>query len=316
MMNNEHVDKLRESPFEFNQWRSTNPNITPDLSGALLDGVNAKGANLRGARLKGASLKKADLSNATLAEADLAQADLSEAILHGTNLQGTSLFSARLIGCTGSQTDFRRASLLDADLTRAELAQPMFSDTDVSGMILKEASLRGADVKSLAKRGAVLDEVKKDDAPRPKGKTTPKQVAILVTLIIALGCAVAFGFYRTAPRNPYEQPPDSVTLDSPHIVPAGSTSPSSAASASPGVRRAGANAGPVLEATLNNGSKRAVKLVLFRIILKDKQGHDYTTSLGAADVKVDEKRTVTTSSSVPSDAVVSSVVPFRIEWQN
>ena len=82
MPNQQHVEILKSGVGAWNHWRENNPDIKPDLSGAILNGANLANANLAGvdlseARLRNATLTDADLTEATLIKAELGGADLT-----------------------------------------------------------------------------------------------------------------------------------------------------------------------------------------------------------------------------------------------
>ncbi len=76
MANQEHLDILNQGVKAWNEWRTSNPEVTPDLTGA----------NLFRANLDEALLTKANLSHAYLIEARLGEAYLSRATLDGAKL--------------------------------------------------------------------------------------------------------------------------------------------------------------------------------------------------------------------------------------
>jgi hypothetical protein len=106
MANPEHLQKLKQGIEAWNQWRSEDRDITPDLGEAdlrgadlgraTLHGATLHGANLRGANLRGADLGRGNLGGANLGEADLRGANLRGANLRGANLRGTDLTGANL----------------------------------------------------------------------------------------------------------------------------------------------------------------------------------------------------------------------------
>lgn len=111
----------------WNQWRTENHTLRPNLNGAnlsrryLLDanlsGVSLRGANLSHACLIGANLISADLSDASLEGAYLDHANLLFARLQRANLIGVSLQSANL-----SYADLSNAQVDEAALVRAQHA--------------------------------------------------------------------------------------------------------------------------------------------------------------------------------------------------
>jgi hypothetical protein len=79
----------------WNQWRETNPTITPDLSGGDLHDRWLVAANLRGANLCQVNLSGADLRGANLTEADLTGADLTFAKIGLTIFGAVDLHSVK-----------------------------------------------------------------------------------------------------------------------------------------------------------------------------------------------------------------------------
>jgi uncharacterized protein YjbI with pentapeptide repeats len=100
MADHSHLDILKEGVEAWNEWRTQNPSITPDLSASNLLMADLSGANLSQANLSGAMLAQADITRANFSEANLSSADLSAVILSG-------------------ETTFTRANLSGADLSAA-----------------------------------------------------------------------------------------------------------------------------------------------------------------------------------------------------
>ncbi len=149
MVNQKHLDILRQGVKAWNLWREEHADIQPDLRGAKLICTNLNGADLHDADLSGAKLIKADLCFANLRGAKLIKADLCSA-----NLNGASLSSA----------DFRRASLSYADLSRADLSYAKLSDADLSDADLRGAKLSRADLSRVNLSGAKLIKADLSDA--------------------------------------------------------------------------------------------------------------------------------------------------------
>jgi uncharacterized protein YjbI with pentapeptide repeats len=146
MANDGHVALLKQGVAAWNTWRSENPNVVPDLSGAKLYGANLSGANLSGAYLSQAHLYGANLSAANLSAANLMEANLNRANLRGANLRGARLYGADLL-----MADFGEANLSEADLSRALLPRANLSGADLTGAVLGgadfyDANLSGADL--------------------------------------------------------------------------------------------------------------------------------------------------------------------------
>ncbi|MBM4428186.1 MAG: pentapeptide repeat-containing protein [Chloroflexi bacterium] len=88
-VNMEHVAKLTEGVVSWNDWRSQNRDVVPNLRGADLAQANLEGYNLSRAILSNANLSIANLSGANFTNANLRGADLSMANLSNANFSGT-----------------------------------------------------------------------------------------------------------------------------------------------------------------------------------------------------------------------------------
>lgn len=171
MANEEHLALLRQGVEAWNEWKSKNPDIRPNLSFATgkritireakLSGVDLSRTNLSrvdlsradliGAKLNEANLNEAYLSEADLIGADLTNADLSSADLIGANLIGANLSKAYLSGA-----DLSKANLSGADLVGAKLIGAKLSGANLSGAKLIEANLCGAYLRGVSLKGANL----------------------------------------------------------------------------------------------------------------------------------------------------------------
>jgi uncharacterized protein YjbI with pentapeptide repeats len=179
MANEEHLKILRQGVEAWNRWRKENPDVRPDLKGAVLEGADLSGAylvmadfreanlsetdlsaaNLNGADLEGADLSETDLSEADLRGADLSQTDLSQAHLRGAHLREAWLSWADLVGANLYGADLIMASLTRADLSRADLSGADLSRASLSGADLSRAFLREADLSRVDLREANLSRV-------------------------------------------------------------------------------------------------------------------------------------------------------------
>jgi uncharacterized protein YjbI with pentapeptide repeats len=176
--NEEHLKLLKQGAEVWNQWRTKNPDIQPDLRGAGLRGAGLRGADLRGADLGGADLSWANLTGAHLggahlggahlggahlggadfARADLSEADLSEADLSEVDLSRAELSGARLIRARLSGADLRWAYFREADLRGAHLSEADLRWADLSGADLRWADFDRADLSGADLSGADLSE--------------------------------------------------------------------------------------------------------------------------------------------------------------
>jgi uncharacterized protein YjbI with pentapeptide repeats len=98
MPNDDHVAVLRRGAAAWNSWRAAQ-NITPDLSGAGLRGLDLSGFNLSHADLRGADLRGTNFSQASLSGAHLEGANLFKAVLDGADLAGAFLYEAQFLNC-------------------------------------------------------------------------------------------------------------------------------------------------------------------------------------------------------------------------
>ncbi|NNF03871.1 MAG: pentapeptide repeat-containing protein, partial [Rhodothermales bacterium] len=113
-----HISKLDEGVPAWNEWRRSNPDLIPDLSGTDFTGHNLAGVDFRRTNLSGAYLTVCEMDNALLDEADLS----------GANLTGTDL----------SNASARRANFRGADLSYATLTMTNLEDADLSDTRLSE----------------------------------------------------------------------------------------------------------------------------------------------------------------------------------
>jgi uncharacterized protein YjbI with pentapeptide repeats len=153
MMNQEHLEILKQGVKVWNDWRKANPEVIPNLSRANLREldlreVNFKGAKLLGVNLADAKLNRAELRGARLGVAYLIGANFSAANLSYADLNNADLSCAKLSHANLNGADFREANLHSATLVEA----------DLSGTCLVEADLRKAELRGAILWGAILDE--------------------------------------------------------------------------------------------------------------------------------------------------------------
>jgi hypothetical protein len=79
----EHLDLVRSGYPTWNEWRSSNPEIVPDLSNGELAGTYLANMDLTRVNFERANLTKAVLTNSILAYANLRDATLQQAVNAG-----------------------------------------------------------------------------------------------------------------------------------------------------------------------------------------------------------------------------------------
>lgn len=155
------IKLLDEKPEAWNEWRSDNENIWPDLSGMDLSGkdlscrvfhyVKFTGANLIGTKLNNCNLSSADFTfaqmqnstiNDTFAEwASFSDACLDNATIMGSNFEKARLDRASMIKVNAANTSFYMAILDKTNLTEAYLSGTSFLRASMRGVILDRAEL-------------------------------------------------------------------------------------------------------------------------------------------------------------------------------
>ena len=98
MPNADHIAVLERGAATWNAWRAEQ-NVTPDLSGAGLRGLDLSGFDLSRADLRNADLRGTNLSDASLSGAHVEGANLFKAVLDGADLAGAFLYRAQFLNC-------------------------------------------------------------------------------------------------------------------------------------------------------------------------------------------------------------------------
>lgn len=139
MADQKQVALLLEGVERWNEWRKTEPQVIPDLSGIELEGlhlnkanfqhVNFRGAIFRGVRLDFADFRGSDLRDCTWEKVRAIGADFSEADFSGSTLSFCDLSMARLEGIRFSGT-----TLVSCDLTDARPLEIDFYGATLKGM--------------------------------------------------------------------------------------------------------------------------------------------------------------------------------------
>lgn len=174
MAEQSHVELLRRSVPEWNQWRLSQPKVRPNLAQADLWGSRLSRANLANADLSAADLANAELSEANLRTAELVAARLSESNMRGATLWEARLGRAELVDVDLFDAVLFRAMLVDADLTRASLVQASLFEANLTGAKLVGADLRSAVLTGARLQRADLTDIRWDDGTKwPDGFEPP-----------------------------------------------------------------------------------------------------------------------------------------------
>lgn len=141
MANDLHIDFLKQGTIVWNQWRTENPSIQPDLSRAVLINANLSKMNLSEVDFNGADLTKANLMWSNLYRANLNGAHLKFAHILYANLQKANLFRAYLKGAILINSNLSEANLSEANLRHADLSDAILNSVDLSKANLSRAGL-------------------------------------------------------------------------------------------------------------------------------------------------------------------------------
>jgi len=76
MANNQQMDLLKQGIQAWNAWRAEQTQVSVDLTGGALRGMDLEGANLSGANLNGVNLEGANFFKVIIDDADLKEANL------------------------------------------------------------------------------------------------------------------------------------------------------------------------------------------------------------------------------------------------
>ncbi|SCA56601.1 conserved hypothetical protein [Candidatus Terasakiella magnetica] len=165
MSNVYHLQNLGKGSTEWNAWRESEKNVTPDLSHAeikavnlaridlkeaLLTQANLKQTNLSGGDLSGANMAGANMEGISLAGANMERANCAGVYLHKANLAGSKLRWANLSGAAV----VGKSNMSGADLTGANLCGARLTGVNLSGANLTGANLAGADFRDADLTGA------------------------------------------------------------------------------------------------------------------------------------------------------------------
>jgi hypothetical protein len=132
-----HLNRLMQGVKDWNQWRTMEFDLQPDLRnvnvvGWDLDGANFSRTNLNGARLSKASFVKASFAGASLNGAILVDANLTGANFNKASLRNSDLTNTILARCNISNVNLDGCVLDNADFALAYLNEAVFANNDLS----------------------------------------------------------------------------------------------------------------------------------------------------------------------------------------
>ncbi|MGO9687451.1 MAG: pentapeptide repeat-containing protein [Syntrophobacteraceae bacterium] len=163
MANEEHIGILRQGVKAWNDWRGSNQDIIPDLSGADLSGADLyrayiREANLSGAKLRWVNLSWADLSWADLSGADLSGVDLWQASMIETNVKDAKFDSCHVYGIAVWALKGLPQSQRNIVITRPDEPDITVDDLEVAQFIhllLEHEKLRNV-INAVTHRGVLI----------------------------------------------------------------------------------------------------------------------------------------------------------------
>src|SRR5579885_2002312 len=165
MADQDQLALLKRGVAAWNEWRKQNPQVQPDLSGAVLAEADLKEIDLRRVNLSKADLSGTDLRGALLDEADLSEARLIKAQLSFASLRDATLCKANLSGgAILLQATMSFARLRESDLREADLSGANMRGADLSGANLEQAHLTSTDLRGANLSGAQCHAARFDAA--------------------------------------------------------------------------------------------------------------------------------------------------------
>ncbi len=141
MADKRHLERFKQGRDVWNQWRSQNPEVIPDLSNADFEGKDLKDVNLVRADLSSANLAWAYMRNANLQSANLQKATFDDASLIGADLSNSNCTEAKMRVTNFYNADLSNATFRCADLTGANFYRANLTNSDLQGATLRNARL-------------------------------------------------------------------------------------------------------------------------------------------------------------------------------
>ena len=173
MANRDHLERLTSRFGGWNDWRSENPHIIPDLRGANLEGQlltwkDLSDADLSHANLNSADLRKANLARAKMQLASIYDAHLNDATIEGADFNGSVIIRSSFAGARMrgvklwaeiQRTSFQHALLQGTDLSGVRFHGCDFTAADLTDTNLSGAGIFGSSLEETAFNRANMDRI-------------------------------------------------------------------------------------------------------------------------------------------------------------
>jgi uncharacterized protein YjbI with pentapeptide repeats len=141
MANNEHLELLKGSWQNWNEWKSTNFEIVADLTGADLREIDLSFKELKNVDLSNADLSNKDLSliifeNSLLVAANLSGSNFNSTLFHhvdfsGANFRNSKLIRTTIAECIAVNTDFSTSNFTNSYLHQCDFSGSEFIDAEI-----------------------------------------------------------------------------------------------------------------------------------------------------------------------------------------
>jgi uncharacterized protein YjbI with pentapeptide repeats len=159
MADEKHLEIIEQGVKVWNEWRRSDMQVRPDLSGIDLSGRELKYANFMVTDLSGSNLSKANLEQAYMTHANLSNADMREANLSRADMRNANLLDADLFGANLFEGLFVRALLVrtairGCDMRESVLINAFMQEVDLTGSDLTGSDFTGAKYSGLKIEGA------------------------------------------------------------------------------------------------------------------------------------------------------------------
>ncbi len=137
------LDIIKLGKDNWNEWRSQNPNIVVDLTGADFSEQNLSDYDFSAANLSYCNFSKAELRNT-----NFISANLQHASFNFCNLEGASFIAAEMAHANLTLAHVKSANFLTAQLAHTNFSYVDFTGHSLQGMDFRSAKLSGANLRN------------------------------------------------------------------------------------------------------------------------------------------------------------------------